>query len=485
MGNASDNRKHKRSTTQIKPLKWVLVAASLLFIFVFVGGFVVYLQVQSYLKSDAFRDQIINLAENKLHADIDLDQLRWDGSTVYADGWHARGYPDSFFSSMKMDGLRALFNGTDNSAWQIPEIRINQLSFIFSEDRLPVATNRGSEFNNPPKAISRWLKKWVPDRADINVIGIDATNMIFQDSQGNQKLAISSVETTSRPMTAPGTWEIHGRNGELLIHNLPPMTVRKLETRWNGDEIFINQAALDFYDSAELTGTGDIKMGSSPELNLDLQLQNLETKKILSTNWKSKISGSLHGDIFISGNPKDKAPLKAKGTLQLKDGAIEGLPMLDLIAEYTKMKRFKRLALHKTHADFVKMGNRLEFSNIVLQSDGLTRLEGDLILEERKIIKGEFLLGVTPGTLSWIPGAEQKVFTNSKNGFLWTPLVITGTLDEPHENLSARLRGAAVDTLVNDAPKQATDAAKEILKNPSEAIDKGKKLIDSLLPLLK
>jgi len=488
MSNELQAGKRRRAAKQVKPLKWALIATGLLAVFAVVGSCAIYLKVQSYLKSNAFRDQLVSAAEEKLHAKIELNQLRWDGSTVYADGWRAQGYPEAAFAHMNVNGLRALFNGTQNSAWQIPEIRINQLSLIFSNDHLPAATtaaSNNSEVAASPNTIPGWLKKWIPNRAEIDVIAIDTTNLTFQDKQGNQLLSLTSVETTSHPMTAPGTWEINGRNGELLIRNFPPMSIRKFETRWNHDEIFINQASLGFYNTAELSGTGDITLGKTPKLNLDLQLSNLDAKKILPADWKSKISGSLHGDIFITGNPKEKNSLTTKGTLHLKDGVIEGLPVLDLIAQYTKMQRFKRLALHQASADYVRKGNRIEINNLILQSDGLTRLEGTFVFEDRQIIKGQFLLGVTPGTLRWIPGAEQKVFTNSRNGFLWAPLEITGTLDEPRENLSARLAGAAIDTLVKDAPRQAVDAAKKLLINPSSTINAGKKLLDSLIPLLK
>src|SRR5690606_17290344 len=130
-------------------------------------------------------------------------------------------------------------------------------------------------------------------------------------------------------------------------------------------------------------------------------------------------------------------------------------------------------------------GDRIEITDLVLQSDGLTRLEGSFVLKDRQITEGQFRLGVTPGTLRWIPGAEQKVFTHAENGFLWTPLEISGSLDQPRENLSARLAGGAVESLVEDAPRQATDAAKKILRDPSSTIDTGKKLLDSLVPLLK
>lgn len=488
MGKESRNRRKKSAGKPSKGLKWLLLAFGLLALIVFVGIFGIKGAVIRYLKSDAFRDQLITAAEKKLHADVELKQLRWEGSTVYIDGWQARGDAEAAFSQMEVDGLRASFNGVENSAWQIPEVRINQASLRFSKKR-PAPTSSATAAtpaeNTPSASAPNWLKKWIPDHAEIGVVRIDATNLAFHDEQDIQHLSLTSVETSSRPLAAAGTWEITGRNGKLFVRNLPPMTIRQLETRWNHNEIFINQAALGFYDTAEISGSGDIQLGPRPKLNLDLQLSNLDTKNLLSPEWKKKLSGSLHGDFTIRGNPKEKNQLISKGSLHLKDGVIEGLPVLELIAQYTKMQRFKRLALHKASADFVKKGERIEISKLVIQSDGLTRLEGSFVLENRQIKKGQFRLGVTPGTLRWIPGAEQKVFTQARDGFLWTPLVISGSIDQPKEDLTARLTGAAIDTLVNDAPGQATDAAKKMLSDPSGTINTGKKLLNSLIPLLK
>ena len=42
-----------------------------------------------------------------------------------------------------------------------------------------------------------------------------------------------------------------------------------------------------------------------------------------------------------------------------------------------------------------------------------------------------------------IPGAREKVFTESRNGYLWAPMTLTGPLHHPREDLKERLVSAA------------------------------------------
>ena len=70
------------------------------------------------------------------------------------------------------------------------------------------------------------------------------------------------------------------------------------------------------------------------------------------------------------------------------------------------------------------------------------RIEGRLDVLGRNL-NGSFRLGLTPGTLARIPGAETRVFLPGEEGLLWSNILITGTLDDPEEDLSGRLIAAA------------------------------------------
>ena len=97
------------------------------------------------------------------------------------------------------------------------------------------------------------------------------------------------------------------------------------------------------------------------------------------------------------------------------------------------------------------------------------------------LIDGTFDVGITPSSLQWLPAALQnKVFTASHDGYVWTTMRLTGPVDHPSEDLSRRLIAAAIDAGV--------DTAKGILNEipGSDTIQAApKKLIDDFLsPLI-
>ena len=93
-----------------------------------------------------------------------------------------------------------------------------------------------------------------------------------------------------------------------------------------------------------------------------------------------------------------------------------------------------------------------------------------------------------PGTMRWIPGAEQTVFVEPRDGFLWTPLTITGTFDDISEDLTARIIAAAGEAFIKDLPanviKKAAGAVKDPIDAPSSLIKDATSIIETLAPLL-
>lgn len=468
-------------------LKWVLVSGCLLLVLLFIGLFALKSWIENYRNSQAFRDWLAGKIATTLKSDVDLAALKWESGSVYADGFRARGYEDASHAKLEIDGLRAHFGGAENGAWQVPEATANRMNLEFSPDR--IAGNFGAdagdlvvESNAGPEA-PEWLKKYLPTEFDIGTIRVDSANLNVLDDTSKETFALRSVRTELQP-TSGGGWEIAGQGGDLFIVDQPDFDIERFRVRWQGEDVFVNDAEVNVFDNARLSGKGVVALTPGTPIDLDLLVSNLDVKKVVGPDWEPKISGTVRGDIKLEG---PVSALKQSGTLHLDDGLLTNLPVLKKIGDYTKSERFQRLSLNEARGTFRRIGDRLVITDIAVQSDGLSRLEGTLTIEG-DLIAGEFRVGVTPGTLRWIPGAERKVFVTSSNGFLWTDMNVTGTLDAPKEDLSARLVTAAVESVVEEAPQKAIDAAKEAIKNPTatpgSVIEEGKKLLDTLSPLL-
>src|SRR4029453_4279207 len=63
--------------------------------------------------------------------------------------------------------------------------------------------------------------------------------------------------------------------------------------------------------------------------------------------------------------------------------------------------------------------------------------EGELSIERRRL-RGTIRLGITREYLDWLPNPEE-VFSRRESGYLWTNVHLSGTIDDPGQDLSSRI----------------------------------------------
>lgn len=108
-------------------------------------------------------------------------------------------------------------------------------------------------------------------------------------------------------------------------------------------------------------------------------------------------------------------------------------------------------------------------------------MEGSISIKGENI-DGSFQLGLVPGTLSHIPGAETHVFKSGRLGLLWAPIRVTGTLSKPKEDLTQRLTdaaGARMFELLPETGEKVFKFTRNVLgESPTNVINKGIEVID-------
>jgi len=154
------------------------------------------------------------------------------------------------------------------------------------------------------------------------------------------------------------------------------------------------------------------------------------------------------------------------GEVQLQNGRLEALPILDQIALFTQSQQFRTLDLSRASGKFRQSGAQLQVNDFIAESEGLLCMKGAFSIVNG-MIDGTFQVGVTASSLRWLPGSQERVFNNAHDGYCWAPMRLTGPTDHPQEDLSPRLIAAAKDKVIEDtsgAIKQTTDSVLDILK---------------------
>jgi hypothetical protein len=110
---------------------------------------------------------------------------------------------------------------------------------------------------------------------------------------------------------------------------------------------------------------------------------------------------------------------------------------LNKLAELARKKSFERLDLGECSFGFAWRYPEIDIKDITVEEKGKFRIEGEISIK-RRALRGTIKLGLTREYLDWLPNPEQ-VFSRRASGYMWTDVHLSGTIDEPGQDLSQRI----------------------------------------------
>lgn len=474
-------------------LGWFLAAAVVaVIVLVLAAPVLVTSYLERFVRGDGFPVLAEQMIESRLGGRAAISPPSWRGDTASfgevrietAGGWQL----DARAVHASVD-----FGSIRRKVWHVHSAEADELTLR----KLPVEDS-GSVVTATSVALPSWVRGYLPTGTEVDGFGVER----FAYTQGGWQITDSRLQLDAYDSSAAGAgrFSIPGSldRGALQVPVTPPgqteplkLEIKKAGFRLTESKLQLLESTLEWKDRSTATLRGSVKFGSG-DWDAAIHAANVPVAEFLDEYWRLRLTGRLEGDLDLSGSRG--SPMNWRADVALKGGELNALSILDQLATYTRMDRFKRLALDIATATVTPRadgGTHLE--KIVVQSNGLLRIEGTLDLLAGEVISGEFMVGVTSEALRWLPGAESGVFVEKNPqgppGLNWARVRVAGTRAAPQEDLSARLLGAAGMSLLIETPGVIVNQASDMLlkpvlgedaaKLPGQLLDGGTKTLES------
>jgi hypothetical protein len=403
-----------------------------------------FLTIRASLSGESLRDMLEDHGGRALGSRVELAPLAWKGSAVSSDRLRLAARSDSPLKHLEATSLRAtwdwqaVFSGT----WKLDECTIDSLTASFHRE--PTQAAVAMESTPPP-----WFAAFLPARVELPALRIHRADL---DVDG---LALKGSTLTIRQNA--GVWMIMATGGVVTPPVGPALDVDFLNGRWQ-------TTGFSLLDSSLLAGTaGRLRVRGDWPGSINLEGSHLPLRDFLDARWRDSVTGTLSGNATIAAD-------SASGRVEISAGRLRGLPWLRELATLTGRSEFGDLPFSIATGNFEMREGVWHWRNLVLESTGLLRIEGDATLSPGGGLSGKLRVGVTERVLESLPGSRQFLFTESNNGYLCTPVVLGGTLDAPTEDLSPRLAEAlggalieSVQPLLDTVPTKTRDTVGDTL----------------------
>jgi hypothetical protein len=444
--------------------------------------------MQNYLRSDACREMLARQIGDATRARCEIEPVSWSGANAYSPKLSLQSEGAAGWKRLEADGLQAAldWSGVRRGVWLVPTINLDSLTVTSADATgsaapriLPATSSSDAKAAAVEPGWSSWLKLWLPQRTEIGEI--DVRRFDLEPAAPGSGVALAAIHLKAQPSGDEGAWRITGADGSVRIPGLGELfRLDRASARFDSRALVLNEAAARWRGDSEVTARGEVPFAGGRGWIFSGRLSGLDLQHVVADAWKPKVGGVVEGDYEVANRPGPA--ISTKGKLRIKSGVVQALPLLDRVADYTHTARFRRIVLDEAAGDVALEGARTRVTNLVLQSNGLIRVEGELLIDGR-LLSGDLLVGVSPETLRWMPGAQNHVFTDANtgkvSGFVWTRVVVSGTLDSPKENLSNRLLSAMGQAVLLDAPMEVLGTGLDVIGKGGAAVPGGQEVIET------
>ena len=346
--------------------------------------------------------------------------------TAQSDNFEAENGQKAM-KSLIAHGITAKFDpwGVFLRQWRLSDVRVQS-----GEVEIQI-------YKANPEAVPAkpWFAIFLPNRVYLEKIESEQANITWH-LHGEQ----AGFFRTQLLITPNGRdFEYVATGGKLKMAPVPDLDLRRTH-------FLITKTLLTLYDldlasdsgsDESIRVQGHASLGQDRNIDTTANFNSVPIRQWLPAEWKGRLKGSAFGDIhYIAKDPKLESS-SGEGSLRIDNGRVDDVPLLNKLAELAQKKSLGRLVLNECSLSFAWRYPEIDIKDISIEEKAKFRIEGEISIK-RRVLRGTIKLGLTREYLDWLPNPEE-VFSRRSSGYLWTAVHLSGTIDEPRQDLSQRI----------------------------------------------
>lgn len=395
-----------------------------------VAGTVIFLSplTTHYIEGDAFRMALENATAKGLHFPgshySSIRRTSW--LTAHSENFEAIN-GEKALKSLEAHGITAKFDpwGVFLRQWRFDEVRVRS-----GETEVQIYEARPEETERRP-----WFAIFLPTSVYLKRIEAEQANVTWR--LRGERAGFFGTQLLITPHGPDFDYAATG--GELKMVPLPQLYLRRAN-------VLVTKTRLTLYNidlapgersEGNIHGEGTSGIGKDRSVDFKANFARIPIRAWLPERWKEHLSGSADGSIHWTGENPRLESSSGEGSLSVSDGRARNLPFLEKLVQLARERSFEHLELSDCSFNFVWRYPKIEIKDIALGEKGKFRIEGTISID-RRALRGTIELGVARQHLAWLPDAEE-VFSRQRSGYLWTTVHLSGTIDQPGQDLSPRI----------------------------------------------
>jgi hypothetical protein len=412
---------------------WIIIASALVVavVAIVIGVRLINARLTRYVESESFRRELEKETAKGLHFPSGhYEPIKRTGTWTAesagfqaTDGWKA-------LRSMNASGITAKFNpwGVFRRLWQLDKVHVQ-------------AGEVGIQVYEPkpePSPAKPWYAIFLPERVYLNWVESEPVDVTWRFRQNR-----SGFFRTRLLITPHGRdFEYQAREGNLRMSPFPELRLQ--HTHMLITKTILELYHLDLQPGGEKEGMiraeGKAGTGQDRSVDFKIEMKRVPIDDWMPGDWREHVAGAASARVHWTGeNPKLEYS-GGEADLRIDGARIYGLPFLEKIARLTKEKELERLKLNVCQLDLTWRYPKIDIKHLIVEEKGKFRAEGEVIVRQESL-RGTIALGVAPRLLDWLPVAHD-VFPREHDGYLWTTVHLSGTVEAPQQDLSERIQEA-------------------------------------------